>query len=847
MRNWKEKFLNLEEIESLVLDCYAHRKEEGGGEKRETLLEHTALSQKYFLMLMEKKELYDVFERFQERYLETEEQQVTFIYEEMAANVVTFHDVGKINPLYQWKKMAHVWKKELQPGGNVGSKHSLISATIYMDYFLKRIMVVEDAKIRKHLKDLVYVHSFLIARHHSAMEKFRDYLISYEYEDDGEPAGVGADVVEWLKMWRLNTTDEEGKLSIRKKLKTSELPSEKQVILYAYTRLLYSLLTAADYYATSEFMNGTEIQNFGNECDWNEIYDVYEKTEVQQSIRKYEKECYPMDQKELQKQKINPLRTELFLEAERVLEEKKENAVFYLEAPTGSGKSNTAMNLSLKLVRECPKINKIFYIYPFNTLVEQNMSSMETVFEGREDILSKVAVVNSLVKMKDDEENYGEEEKKNYEKILLDRQFLNYPIVLSTHVSLFRTLFGKQKQDLFGFHQICNSVIVLDEIQSYNIRIWGEIIHFLKGYAQLLNIKIIIMSATLPNLEVLTENKEDAVPLILDRKKYFEHPIFRNRVQADYSLLKRNLSLEELAEHVSENQDGSRNILIEFISKVHAYEFFEILSVAEEVEILLMTGDTSIQERKQIIQKVKKEQGVILVATQVVEAGVDIDMDIGYKDCSKLDSEEQFMGRINRSGKEKGTVYFFELDDARAIYHDDLRTDAQLTLQNEEMQEVLSSKDFNLYYGKILDAIRMRGKKENEDNLEKFFRDEVGGLNFPKVEKRMELIPDNNNLVSVFLARIIEEENGEILDGRAVWQEYVKLLQNEEMDYAEKTVKLFEIRTRMNHFLYQVNKWKEFYSDDRIGDIFYIEQGEEYFENGVFQRNRFENQFGLFL
>ena len=85
------------------------------------------------------------------------------------------------------------------------------------------------------------------------------------------------------------------------------------------------------------------------------------------------------------------------------------------------------------------------------------------------------------------------------------------------------------------------------------------------------------------------------------------------------------------------------------------------------------------------------------------------------------------------------------------------------------------------------------------------------------------------------------------MDGRAVWQEYVKLLQNEEMDYAEKTVKLFEIRTRMNHFLYQVNKWKEFYSDDRIGDIFYIEQGEEYFENGVFQRNRFENQFGLFL
>mgnify|MGYP000169888704 CR=1 FL=1 len=49
---------------------------------------------------------------------------------------------------------------------------------------------------------------------------------------------------------------------------------------------------------------------------------------------------------------------------------------------------------------------------------------------------------------------------------------------------------------------------------------------------------------------------------------------------------------------------------------------------------------------------------MILVATQVIEAGVDIDMDIGFKDISRLDSEEQFMGRINRSGKKDGVVYF---------------------------------------------------------------------------------------------------------------------------------------------------------------------------------------------
>lgn len=60
----------------------------------------------------------------------------------------------------------------------------------------------------------------------------------------------------------------------------------------------------------------------------------------------------------------------------------------------------------------------------------------------------------------------------------------------------FKTLFGHEKEDVFAFHQLCNSVIVLDEIQSYKNALWSEIITFLKGYAKLLNMKIIIMSAT---------------------------------------------------------------------------------------------------------------------------------------------------------------------------------------------------------------------------------------------------------------------------------------------------------------------------------------------------------------
>ena len=98
------------------------------------------------------------------------------------------------------------------------------------------------------------------------------------------------------------------------------------------------------------------------------------------------------------------------------------------------------------------------------------------VFGNQKDIMNQIAVVNSLVPMKEEKDEYEDKTKKFYQKVLLDRQFLNYPIVLSTHVTWFKTLFGHEKEDVFAFHQLCNSVIVLDEIQSYKNALWSEII-----------------------------------------------------------------------------------------------------------------------------------------------------------------------------------------------------------------------------------------------------------------------------------------------------------------------------------------------------------------------------------
>lgn len=448
-------------------------------------------------------------------------------------------------------------------------------------------------------------------------------------------------------------------------------------------------------------------------------------------------------------------------------------------------------------------------------------------------------MVNSMKPIPMDRFKLKTDELQYYQEALLNRQFLNYPMILTTHVSLFDTMFGSRKESTFGFHQLANSVLVLDEIQSYRNSIWTEIILFLKEFASFLNMKIIIMSATLPNLDVLSPELENAVPLIRDREKFFSHPVFKNRVHADYSLMKKDFTMEDLLDHVLSQQELKKKVLVEFIKKESAYTFFQMLQEDGRLEVPaeLLTGDQSILERKQVLKKIDSagEQGMILVSTQVIEAGVDIDMDIGYKNWSKLDSEEQFMGRINRSCKKQdAVVYFFEMDNPRHIYRDgDARIEnLEYTLANEEMRVILSEKAFQKYYGSVLEVLKQTFMESTGDyGITAFFATQLGLLDHTKIEKRMQLIQDDMWSMSVYLCRKVEEEDGTVIDGKEIWDKYKELLLDQKMDYSKKKYELSEVRSRMNYFTYTIQKTDLMYSD-KIGELYMIEDGEKYFQNG---------------
>lgn len=838
-------------IEDLVIDCekyYAHIRPESSETntvKKELLADHTKLCQKYWINIVRKKNLDKVLENFENLYFKDFDKEALELFELMTANIVTFHDMGKVNPKFQKGKMNNNKKIDEVPDDSIGSKHSIISSAFYLDYFLKQINDAANLKKneRSLLTDFTYIYSFIISRHHGDLSSFQSYFESLSIENE-----IGEAALRWIEIWKMNVLGESKHLNVLKsmskmnsRLRKNQDEYEKVVYLYALTRLLYSLLVAADYYATTEYMKGIELVDFGELNSYEELSKIYDGMDVQKSIREYEVTKYPKSKDEWDKEDdINVLRTEMFLDSEKTLKQNLDKSIFYLEAPTGSGKSNAAMNLSLTLMKEVDNINKIFYIYPFNTLVEQNMETLENVFGNHEQVLSQIAVINSLVPMKKKEEN------ECWDTILLDRQFFNYPIILSTHVMLFRTLFGDAKEDLFGFHQLCGSVIVLDEIQSYKNDLWSAIIVFLQGFAKLLNLKVIIMSATLPNLDFFTKKKGNTVELIENREKYFCHKTFAERVVADYSLLDEKIDITELKEHILNHSNNKSKILVEFIKKARAEEFYNMIKLESETPVLLMTGDSSIEVRKNMISRIKASEAVILVATQVIEAGIDID--IGYKDISKLDSEEQFMGRINRSSKKSGIVYFFDIDDAAEIYENDVRVEKKKTLHNKKIRDVLLFKNFQKFYeNEILPILRLKDSKLNDKNLKHFFDETVGNLDMPAVAAKMKLIDDNRQYKSVFLARRITDTDGNVIDGNELWEEYKDLLENSEMNYSQRKVCLHDIRCKMNNFIYQVSKKTILQEDEQVGDIYYIEDGNRYFdENGNIVRELFENNSDLF-
>ena len=853
----KEYIIPIEDIIVKPELFYAHC-DRGNGKNPEILKEHVDRCYHYFEELWKHKNFKAIFENFQKELAPELSDEGIKLFYSLIVNVIIFHDYGKINPQFQSIKMKNTLKKWTAIDCLDGTKHSILSAAIYFDYFYEKI---QESLLSKDEKNMIHVfmlvNAYVISRHHGNLSRFEEFL--EEFQPNRQLAdifscmnqGVFAEVYHGPFCKKgLHAVN----MPMQNKRKYDSF-SEKQSLqlgLYAYIRFLFSVLVSCDYYATSEYDNGIEMSAFGT-IENTEFATQYEQSERVKQIRRLNPESCVDDKKD-----INILRNRMFYEAEQTLLKNKDTNIAFIEAPTGAGKSNLAMNCSLKLLDK--NINKIFYVYPFNTLVEQNYDTLEKIY-GQTDIFKSIAVINSITPIplngtrKFWENLDKEENEKFYQKALLDRQFLNYPFILTTHVNLFQIMFGCEREAAISFYQLAGSVVVLDEIQSYKNVLWTEIMMFLQCYSRLLNMKIIIMSATLPKLDMLTGNHEKVVNLIENPEKYFQDARFKKRVALSYELLyqDKKTEMKELYAHVLGQAQKGRKLLMEFITKTSAEKFYHMLTESgrEDLQIFCMTGDDNQIDRKRILREMDtadKDKAVILVATQVVEAGIDIDMDIGYKDISKLDSEEQFIGRINRNFKRKGVVYFFDMDNESGIYKEDYRVDTAYTLRKDEMKQLLADKNFGKYYDYILKGIRKyRNDRKNENGIEAFV-DNVKKLDFVWISQKMKLIDKNDDWkMSVYFAREITTDTGEIIDGKQVWERYRELLSDMTMNYAKKQILLSELKSKMSYFIYQIKIDNSLDYNDRIGELYLIEDAEQYFENGRLNTDKFYSQGNLFV
>jgi CRISPR-associated endonuclease/helicase Cas3 len=409
-----------------------------------------------------------------------------------------------------------------------------------------------------------------------------------------------------------------------------------------------------------------------------------------------------------------------------------EKKFYSINLPTGLGKTLISLSFALKL-RELVNnktrgkfIPRIIYALPFLSIIEQNSDVFEKVLKANgitpyKNILLKHHHLSEISY----QINKNEEFEPDSAKIMIEGW--NSEIIVTTFVQLFHTLLTNRNKNLRKFHRINNSIIILDEIQSIPIKYWLLIKTIFQFLTEKLNVYVIFVTATEP----LIIEKKDIVSLV-ERDKYFQK---MNRVKLKLSLDK-DLTLEELYSTFRIEQNKRYLFIFNTISA--AKKYYQ-LAKGDHKDISFLSTHIIPKERLARIIDIKKGKYKIVITTQLVEAGVDIDFDVVVRDIAPLDSINQASGRCNRNnyGIEKGEVYVFSLKDENgkkysSYIYDSVLLDITKRIlgKHKEIQEQEFLELINNYYKetsekkspdeskKILEAIgKLRYDSEDHDNI----------------------------------------------------------------------------------------------------------------------------------
>jgi len=344
---------------------------------------------------------------------------------------------------------------------------------------------------------------------------------------------------------------------------------------------------------------------------------------------------------------INHLRDQAYREVvERDIDLTKR--IYSINLPTGLGKTLASLSYALKLREKAGSNHRIIYALPFLSIIDQNSLVFDSVLKAngiktQSNILLKHHHLSDIYYYQEDNEFEPDEA-----KILIEGW--NAEVIVTTFAQLFHSLITNRNRSLRKFHRFANCILILDEVQSVPIRYWELLNAVLNDLARYFNSYIVLVTATEPLLF-----KPDEVVRLADRDLYFKS-LDRITIQ---SKIDKNITLKDLSESWAFDDGRSYLIILNTISA--AREFYNLVKHLNIPTTYLSTHLVP-KERINRIKDIRVGKYKLVISTQLVEAGVDIDFDVVIRDLAPLDSINQAAGRCNRNGITKGTVYIYSLE-----------------------------------------------------------------------------------------------------------------------------------------------------------------------------------------
>lgn len=645
-------------------------------------------------------------------------------------NIVTLcHDFGKASSYFQ-DYLNNRYNGELK-------QHGEISA--YFTYY----MLPEKWKL---------IGFICVKRHHGNIDIDKVFFAPSDEEDLIKISeNIRKNKEEVSRIYKKNIDDffenmnngkliKEVKHSYRKRHSIVEKKStQEQENEFIWLQYIWSLLLTAD---KTQLIRGT---TFENKKIFNEGLTKKYKNKVRKKLIKnspdIEKTYLFKIRDNIYNTVINSI-NDLNLNTERILS---------INVPTGTGKTiavyGAAFRLSERIYQEMGIVPNIIYNIPFMSVIDQNYDVLEDILESNGINISSDFILkhHSMSPI-----NYIDSEEKEYRNY--DARFLmenwQSTIIATTFVQLFNTIFKSGLNGIMHrFHKLSGSIVILDEVQSVPPEYYHIIEDLLKIISEKFNCFIITITATKPlflqGRELVTNNKDifdNMNRIILENHTNEELKLddFQSIVQGD----------------IEKNNDKSFLIILNTVkSALKTYEYLEEV-IGDECKVLYLSTEIIPVRRLEIIKEIKKSnQKYILVSTQLIEAGVDLDFDIVYRDLAPMDCINQSAGRANRNAiKDKGIVKIYRIKNDSGKYFGSFVYSTALldaTLKILENRIVIEENELwyinSAYFEKLKEAT-------NNKSLEKYneYCKEIKALKLQEIRK-FELIKENENKIDVII------------------------------------------------------------------------------------------------